>query len=79
MTTSRRYADSEGTFGAWKDAGVRCPQPAGPPETITGVTATRPCLAPVRCRVWESDDGAYEDYQYRCDQGHVWWIEGADA
>lgn len=31
-------------------------------------------------RVWESSDGAYEDYHYTCpDCGHDWWIDGSDA
>lgn len=41
----------------------------------------RKCSAPnVTRRVWESSDGAYEDYEYSCpDCEHVWWIEGPDA
>jgi hypothetical protein len=37
------------------------------------------CGQPVRVRTWESHDGAYEDYQYRCAGGHEWWIDGIDA
>lgn len=34
----------------------------------------------VEYREWESSDGAYEDYHYRCKScGRDWWIEGADA
>lgn len=30
--------------------------------------------------IWESSDGAYEDYHYRCkDCKHDWWYESADA
>jgi PHP family Zn ribbon phosphoesterase len=37
------------------------------------------CGAPVKVRVWESSDGGYEDYQYRCEAGHTWWIDGIDS
>ena len=39
------------------------------------------CASPtVEYREWESDDGAYEDKQYRCNAcGRKWWVEGADA
>ncbi len=31
-------------------------------------------------RLWESSDGAYEDYKFTCPNcGHSWWEEGADA
>jgi hypothetical protein len=31
-------------------------------------------------RLWESDDGAHEDYWHHCNHcGHNWWVEGADA
>ncbi len=31
-------------------------------------------------RVWESSDGAYEDYKYNCRAcGKVWWIDGIDS
>lgn len=31
-------------------------------------------------RLWESDDGAFEDYQYRCQTcRYEWWVEGPDA
>jgi hypothetical protein len=34
----------------------------------------------VECSKWESSDGAYEDYKYRCYLcGHTWWVDGADA
>jgi DNA-directed RNA polymerase subunit M/transcription elongation factor TFIIS len=30
-------------------------------------------------RTYESFDGDYEDYQYRCQHcSHEWWIDGAD-
>jgi hypothetical protein len=37
------------------------------------------CGQLVRVRTWESHDGAYEDYQYRCAAGHEWWIDGIDS
>ena len=34
----------------------------------------------VRCQLWESSDGAYEDEKYTCqDCGHVWWVDGIDS
>ncbi len=34
----------------------------------------------VTYRVWESSDGAYEDYKYTCGAcGFVWWIDGIDS
>lgn len=31
-------------------------------------------------RTWESDDGAFEDHCYRCEEcGHTWWVDGPDA
>lgn len=34
----------------------------------------------VEVSVWESDDGAYEDYNYRCVLcGHSWWVDGIDS
>lgn len=34
----------------------------------------------VVCKVWESSDGAYEDYKYECLAcGHVWWVDGIDS
>ena len=31
----------------------------------------------VRYHVWDSNDGAYTDYEYHCFAG--WWIDGSDA
>lgn len=29
--------------------------------------------------IWESSDGAHEDYKYDCHAcNHVWWVEGSD-
>jgi hypothetical protein len=34
----------------------------------------------VRYEVWESSDGAYEDYKYICpDCNYEWWIDGIDS
>ena len=34
----------------------------------------------VEYREWESTDGAFEDFHYRCKVcGREWWAEGADA
>ena len=65
MTTSRQFADSEGDFKEWKPV----------------LTPCRHCArSSVRVRTWESSDGAYEDYQFRCTEcGHTWWVDGIDA
>ena len=68
MTHTRQYDDDEGTFSQW------------------ATTTTAPCPrcqgTEVRYRIWESHDGAFEDYQYRCQApgcGHTWWVDGIDA
>lgn len=67
MTTNRTYADDEGEFAGWS---------APEPRQCPGCKAE----VPVRYRSWESSDGAYEDYQYRCEPaGHVWWVDGIDS
>lgn len=34
----------------------------------------------VTYQVWESSDGAYEDYKYTCPTcAHVWWVDGIDS
>lgn len=63
MTHTRSMADSEGDFDPWE----LHPDPC------------RQCGAVVHCRTWESSDGAYEDEQYRCANGHIWWIDGIDS
>jgi hypothetical protein len=69
---TRQLEDHEGDFSAWRDH----PQPCNRLVAISGL----PCGHPVQVRTWESHDGAYEDYQYRClGGGHVWWIDGIDA
>lgn len=65
MTTSRQYADDEGDFEEWVPSTFRCRH--------------QDCDATVKVRAWDSSDGAYTDYQYRCENGHVWWIDGIDS
>lgn len=65
MTTARTFHDDEGTFKEWKPSERHCWRPE--------------CEAPVQARIWESSDGGYEDYQYRCEKGHVSWVDGIDS
>jgi len=44
-----------------------------------GYLTDPPCGAKVQYRSWESSCGGYEDYQYRCASGHMWWIDGIDS
>ncbi len=35
-----------------------------------------------QCRLWESSDGAHEDYNYQCTNPEClaeWWVEGIDS
>lgn len=73
MTTSRQFADSEGDFKGWQDH----PEPCKLVSIDGGADGV--CGCKVKYRSWESSDGAYEDYQYRCENGHVWWIDGIDS
>jgi hypothetical protein len=88
MTHMRQMADSEGDFGGWTDDPTPCRQmvPVGTSEPVMSTSHLRDegtvylaCGAAVQWRKWESSDGAYEDYQFKCSKGHVWWIESADA
>lgn len=93
MTTSRQFSDSEGDFGEWKDHPAPCGRMilAPPHEDFTprvedadkpipaDLNVKRVCGAKVQYREWESSDGAYTDYQYRCEGGHKWWIDGIDS
>ena len=68
----KQYADSEGDFVAWKPH----PEPCKQVVPVSGL----PCGHPVEYWTWESSDGGYEDYQYRClGGGHTWWIDGIDS
>lgn len=69
---TRQMSDDEGTFSVWRDARTFC--------QIRVEATGLPCGHPIEMRVWESNDGAYEDIQYRCQGGgHVWWVEGIDS
>lgn len=52
-------------FGSWHPATCLC----------------RKCgKSNVRVRLWESSDGAFEDYQYKCDDcDETWWVDGIDS
>ena len=65
MTTSRQFADHEGDFEEWTPI----------------LTPCRHCQrSAVRVRTWESHDGGYEDYQFRCGEcGETWWVDGIDS
>lgn len=67
MTHTRQMNDDEGNFNTWNKTEIRCSK--------CGKTDCS-------YRVWESHDGAYEDYQYQClnpDCRHTWWIDGIDS
>lgn len=74
MTTNRQLSDSEGEFGGWRDHSHPCNR-----TVVIGHGENAACGAKVRYRCWESSDGAYEDYQYRCENGHTWWVDGIDS
>ena len=67
MSNSAPIPDSQGDFSAFK------------PES--DAVCRKKCEKPdVRCRVWESSCGGYEDYNYRCfGCGHRWWVDGSDS
>ena len=58
MTTSRQYSESEGEFSHTEQSARPCRQ-CGSRQ--------------VKCQTWESNDGAYEDYRYTCQD---WVISG---
>lgn len=66
MTHMRQMADGEGTFGEWELSNTKCPQ----------------CGSLMYVRVWESNDGAYEDEKYQCQNTpcmHSFWVDGIDS
>lgn len=65
MTHTGEMRDSDGTFG----------YPTEDPDPC------RYCgIRTVTCTVWESNDGAYEDFKYECRGcGQVWWVDGIDS
>lgn len=66
MTHTGPMPESAGEFNQW----IACSD-----------TKCRKCRSTnVHYRLWESSDGAFEDYKYEClDCGHIWWIEGIDS
>jgi len=48
---------------------------------ICRTTRCRQCGSmKVKYREWDSNCGAFTDYQYKCQRcGHVWWVDGIDA
>ena len=59
-------SESQGKFDEPKETGRKCPE----------------CGGRMTCQTWESSDGAYEDYKYKCADpkcGHVHWVEGIDS
>lgn len=66
MTHTRPLPDDDGTFQAWHVSDRPCP------------TCHRDDGH--RWRLWESNDGAYEDEQHECQAcGATWWIDGVDS
>jgi hypothetical protein len=65
VTTNRKFDDSEGSFTEWEPIDVPCQHPG--------------CNEPVKIREWDSSDGAYTDFQFRCHLGHTWWVDGIDS
>jgi DNA-directed RNA polymerase subunit M/transcription elongation factor TFIIS len=68
---TREMAESEGTFrGDWKPTRAENPR-----------FKCRKCGSDdVWYRVWDSDDGGFEDVEYECRGcGRKWWFEGSDA
>jgi hypothetical protein len=64
MTHTRQYRDSEGEFAPWQPEALPC----------------RECGGHVLVRKWESGDGGFEDYQFKCiDCRRVWWVDGIDS
>jgi hypothetical protein len=65
MTHTRQYHDDEGKFNEAKLVESPC--------------RIKDCQAAVWVSAWESSDGAYEDYQFKCEAGHTWWVDGIDS
>lgn len=65
---ARQYGEHEGTFG---DDG----------KVVPDIQCRKcACKGTVSMRVWESSDGAFEDYKFKCAAcGHVWWVDGIDS
>jgi hypothetical protein len=68
MTHPRESLDYDGAFTVWRRAtGTLCRNPnCGSPDVLY--------------RVWDSQDGASHDYQYRCAVcDRVWWNAGVEG
>jgi DNA-directed RNA polymerase subunit M/transcription elongation factor TFIIS len=51
-----------------------------PISTLTNFECQKCSSKEVIYRVWESDDGGYEDVHYKCKTcGKSWWYESDDA
>lgn len=62
---TKTMKDSEGDFSGW--------------EECKSQTCSKCGSKNVKYRTWESSCGGYEDYQYKCENGHIWWIDGIDS
>ena len=63
---SQPMSEDQGKFGGWQ------PDPRACPACKTSEQ--------VYYRLWESNDGGFEDYKYHCRAcGKVWWIDGIDS
>lgn len=62
-----QYREEEGTFtGQWTALPGPCPRCGAPGEH--------------EYRIWQSNDGAYEDVKHHCGACRsVWWVDGPDA
>jgi transposase-like protein len=66
MTHMREMSEHEGEFGEEQKTDRKCPK----------------CGSSMTEKLWESSDGAYEDWKYTCvnkDCGYYFWIEGPDS
>jgi hypothetical protein len=54
--------------------------PYGDPQPALHVSCRACRGSNVQVEVWESSDGAFEDYHFTCTEcGHNWWIDGPDS
>lgn len=50
------------------------------PATAVALKCPKCPSESIKRQVWESSDGAYEDYHFTCpDCGFNWWVDGPDA
>jgi len=63
MSDARQYSETEGTFRKEEESTRKCHQ----------------CDAVMTCKIWESNDGGYEDTKYTCPKGHIEWVDGIDS